>query len=733
MVGPFRIDRLIGRGGAGEVYLAHRTGAGFEQQVAIKLLRPEAADRMALFDAERRMLATLEHPGIARLIDGGLAPDGRAFMAMDYVDGVDIVRWCAEHKAELDTRLALFEQVCEAVAYAHRRLVVHRDIKPSNIMIDSQGRPRLLDFGVARLLEAASDEQAGAVPILTPEYAAPEQLENLPTTTAADVYGLGAVLFELLSGRGAWRFEDAPMPVILRRLLHDDPPVPSKVAAERPDAPVTPRALAGDLDAIVLKAMRGNPTERYESVAALADDLKRYRTSLPVRAREGTGLYLTQRFVRRHRWGVAATTAGALAVLVGAGGVAWQARQAAVERDIARAQAARAEAVNTSVRLMFSNASESGVGGAITAKDLLTTSSARLLKHIDPADLDQAAVVQSLAELNILIDDPVASETLLEQALAKGVGRNDPVATAHMRLTLAGPKTAIGKFDEARRLLAQADAVWRTDPARYRKEQQEAVGTEAYIRRLQGDRAGGIKLLLDNMPAAELAFASDGEELLGRYSNLITHLIESGRLDEADHWLAHADGAARRSGLEHSPTGLNLLLAHGGLASRRQDMAGAERFLRQASTLRRELYGPSVTLAVDLLNLGRVVMVLGRPGEAATMLEAAHTMALQRLGPSAVPTVTIELAQVDAFCALKRPDEAEPILAHVDGLSRGDPNSMLRGLYFRGLGFVRVRQHRYPQAKAALDQAEAIFRALGPAGAIQMVDIATLRGIMSKG
>jgi tetratricopeptide (TPR) repeat protein/predicted Ser/Thr protein kinase len=733
-IGAFRIERLIGRGGAGEVYLAKRREADFEQQVAIKLLRPETVSRMASFDAERRVLSVLEHPGIARLIDGGLTPDGRAFMAMEYVDGTDIVSWCKQASASLQTRLTLFEQVCDAVAYAHRRLIVHRDLKPSNIMVDREGRVRLLDFGVARIIETSGQVQTGTVPFLTPEYAAPEQLENRPPTTSADVYGLGAVLFELLTGRGPWRFDDTPLPTVLRRLLHDDPPVPSRAAAETPNAPIPPRRLEGDLDAIILKAMRRNPAERYESVAALSDDLARHLSLQPVKAREGSSLYLAQRFIRRHRWGVAATAAGVAAILIGAGGVAWQARATAVERDIARAEAARAEAVNQSVSLMFRNATDSGRGGSATAKELLDDSTTQLLAQIDPKDASQSSVVLALAELYSVIDDTRAAESLLDQALAKGVGRTDTVATANLKLQLASVKAGMSKFDDARRLLAESNAVWRTDPDRFRIQQQESVAAEAYMRRLQGDRNGGLKLLLDAMPEAEKAYAGNSRELVTRYANLVLHLMEADRLKEADALLTRAEAAAAKGGVRRSSAQINLLQLRGGLASRKGDFGSARRYLQQAVDLRRELYGPSTALAIDLLNLGRTVMVLGEPEQALGIFEEAQPMAARYLGAESFPVMMISLSRIDALCALHRPDDAEPILAQAERLGRTyEANSLQRGLLHRARAFIRIEQGRNAEARADLDAAEAIYKKQGPAGETFLVDVGTLRTRLPKG
>lgn len=730
-VGAFEIERLIGRGGAGEVYLASRREADFEQRVAVKLLRPEAVDRMSLFDAERRLLATLEHPGIARLIDGGLAPDGRAYMAMEYVEGRDIAKWCEADRPDLETRLELFDQICEAVAYAHRRLVVHRDLKPSNILIDGDGRVRLLDFGVARLVETTSGAQTGTLPILTPEYAAPEQLENRPPTTAGDVYSLGAVLFEILVGRGPWGFDGAAMPVVLRRLLHDDPTPPSKAVAGQVDAPAPAARLKGDLDAIVLKAMRRNPAERYEDVAALADDVRRSRDNRPVRAREGTGLYLAQRFVRRNRWSVAAASAALFAVVVGSSGIAWQARATAVERDIARAEAARAQAVNQSVSLMFRNASESGQGESATAKELLATSSAQLLKQIDPNDPDQAAVVLSLAELYILLDDHAAADSLLQQALAKGVARADPVNLARLRLQLAAPKSAMGQFDDARRLLAQAAPIWAAEPERFRRERLEAISLEASIRRQQGDRESALAMLLASLPEAEEALGDDSRELLIRYNNLILHLIEANRLEDAEGILTRAEAVAKRTGAQRSSPALNLILWRGGLASRRGDQEGAERYFRQVADLRRELYGPSTSLAMDLLNLGKIVSARGRPDEGLALMTEAHALATENLGAKAVPTMLINLARVDALCALDRPEEAEPILRDVQQIATvGGDRSLHAGLLHRGRAFVRLRQGRMSEARTELDRAAAIFTGLGPAGEAHMVDVQTLRTLL---
>ncbi len=255
IIGEFAIDAYLGRGGMGEVYLAHRTTADFVQKVAIKLLRTEASDRAQLFARERRLLAGLNHPNIARLIDGGVAADGRPYMVMDYIDGQSIDAFVGEHQTDLPTRLKLFRDICAAVAYAHAHLVVHRDLKPSNIMIDDEGSVKLLDFGIAKLIDGDLPSADTTQAMLTPDYAAPEQLGGEQVTVATDIYALGAVLFQLLTGASPWQQASGSVPTMVRRILREDVPLPSRIAA-RGDGAVRARAISGDLDVSALKAMR---------------------------------------------------------------------------------------------------------------------------------------------------------------------------------------------------------------------------------------------------------------------------------------------------------------------------------------------------------------------------------------------------------------------------------------------------------------------------------------------
>ena len=347
--GVWRIERELGRGGMGAVYLATRADGQFEQRVALKVVKRgmDSAEIVRRFRAERQILARLDHPNIARLVDGGTAPppDGRPWLALDYVEGEPITRTAEQRGLDVTARVLLFEQVCEAVRYAHQNLVVHRDLKPSNILVTPSGEVKLLDFGIAKVLhgqaEDGTTDTAFGSRALTPEYGAPEQVRGESVTTKTDVYALGAVLYELLTGRRAHNLPDRSLPEVLRVVCEVEPLRPSLAAG-----PKVARVLAGDLDTIILKALQKEPARRYESVEALLDDLRRYRTGLPVRARPDSRRYRFGKFVRRYR---VAVTAAAIAVLALVGGLAaalWQAQSA-------RHEAARAKQVKDVAVRMF--------------------------------------------------------------------------------------------------------------------------------------------------------------------------------------------------------------------------------------------------------------------------------------------------------------------------------------------------------------------------------------------
>jgi eukaryotic-like serine/threonine-protein kinase len=359
-VGAWRLTERLGEGGMGVVYLGERDDGAFAQKVAVKLLRPGTVSGPLLrrFHAERATLARLEHPNVARLLDGGTTATGLPYLVMEHVDGLPIDAWCDERRLDVPARLRLFLQVCEAVQHAHRHLVVHRDLKPSNILVDEHGNAKLLDFGIAAFLpgsDLATTRLTRAQQLVfTPEYASPEQIRGEPVSTATDVYALGLLLYELLVGRLPYPAAGATLGELARLVCEVEPERAStavvrlgaseasggtgavSVAASRVTTPRRlRRRLRGDLDNVLTMALRKEPERRYPSVERFAEDIRRHLAGLPVSARPERLLYLTGKFVRRHRVAVAASLLAALGLLGGLATAAWQARVAERQRALA--------------------------------------------------------------------------------------------------------------------------------------------------------------------------------------------------------------------------------------------------------------------------------------------------------------------------------------------------------------------------------------------------------------
>lgn len=452
----YRLLHLLGRGGMGAVYLAERRFAGGSQQVALKLLDPGAwpeADAARRLASEARILARLSHRHIARLLDAGRLQDGRPFLAMEYVEGERIDRWCDARALPLAERLRLFLKVCDAVEYAHRHLVIHRDLKPSNILVDAGGEPRLLDFGIARLLDGAADAPTGtAHHALTLSYASPEQIRNEPLSTASDVWQLGVVLYELVSGVRPFPVSAAPL-AVSHAILSGEPAPPGR-------APGRKRAVPVDVDAIVMKAMRSAPGDRYASVAELAADLRRFLASRPVHARRGRWWYRLRRFVGRHRAGVAVGVAF-VALLAGfAAAREEQLRAAQRERD-------RAQAMVEFMQGLFEDADPSRTrGNRITVAEALDLGVARLEAGpaLEPAT--RAALLVSIGRGYTALDMghhavPLLREAdaLLAQAGAPMLERGRTKAALRRAYSMAlDTASAIAAGREAIELLRRAGA-----------------------------------------------------------------------------------------------------------------------------------------------------------------------------------------------------------------------------------------------------------------------------------
>ena len=378
-VGPYQPDRLLGRGGTGAVYLAHRADGQFEQTVAIKLIDLPLATELfrERFRQERQILAELQHPYIARLVDGGVTPQGDLYLVMEYVDGIPVHRFCEERRLSGPQRIALFMRVCEAVQFAHQNFVVHRDLKPDNILVAEDGTPRLLDFGTAKLLSpslAGSDTKLTreGYQSFTPQYASPEQVLGNPITTASDTYSLGVLLYLLLTGTVPYERKELTTAEMLRVICEEPPRRPGQEAGSR-------KRLDADLEAILLMALRKEPQERYLTAEQLASDLRAYLEGLPVAARRGTLRYRAGKFIRRRRFSVAAAALLAASVVAGVAGVLWQARVANTERGKAEARSADLRQLSNSLLSELDEAIKQ-LPGSTGAQKLLVT---RVLEHLD--------------------------------------------------------------------------------------------------------------------------------------------------------------------------------------------------------------------------------------------------------------------------------------------------------------------------------------------------------------
>lgn len=480
-LGPYRLLRKIGSGGMGTVYLARREDEHYERDVAIKVLRSGLASTEAVhrFIAERQILARLEHPNIARLYDGGSTEDGRPYLVMELIEGVPVDEYCDRHRLTVNQRLTLFQKICAAVQYAHQNLLVHRDLKPGNILVTPEGEPKLLDFGIAKRLtpetDGALDETRTGLRLLTPSYASPEQVRGEAITTASDVYSLGVVLYELLTGRRPSQFSAEPPYDIERAICEQEPERPSvalvrpvppdaeEIAHARRTGPQTlARRLRGDLDNIVLMALRKEPQRRYGSAAQLALDLDKHLQDLPVTARPDTLRYRTRKLVRRHR---AAFVGLAAMILLVAGFVASliaQGRQLAQERD--KARYALSFLVDT-----FQQADPYRTRGEdLTAREILDQGAARISRELTGQPDVQAAVMDAIGTVDLGLGRYEAAEPLLTQALA-------------LRRQVFGPDSL--EVAESLEHLAQL-----------RNERSDMVGAETHLRqalairrRRQGD------------------------------------------------------------------------------------------------------------------------------------------------------------------------------------------------------------------------------------------------------
>lgn len=528
-IGPYKILREVGHGGMGAVYLALRDDEHYRQEVAIKLIKPGlggAAIRRR-FRNEMQILADLNHPNIARLLDGGETSDGLPYLVMEYVGGNPINLYCDEHKLSTIQRLKLFCTVCSAVQYAHQHLVIHRDIKPGNILVTGDGLPKLVDFGIAKLLDpdrpaSPADATATAMRLMTPEYASPEQISGLSVTTASDVYSLGVVLYELLSGRHPYRFKSRLPHEVAQAICDNDPARPSAAIRKRDELkntdddvslthtspqgvgvgeePKLRKRLRGDLDTIVLMAMRKEPERRYASVEQFAEDVRRHLEGLPVRARADAFGYRAGKFIRRQKVALAAATLIALTLLFGIITTAWEAR-------VARAERARAERRFNEVRQLANSFvfevhdAVSNLPGSTAARSLIVQ---RGLRYLD-----------SLAQ-------DAGNDRGLQRELAAAY---EKLGVVQYTPSVAHLGDLPGAMQSHRKAVALREALVAADPANldYRRELMDSYWFMATLLGAEGDLPQELAILRQQLPLRERLAAADPTNFVDGYNHAGTY------------------------------------------------------------------------------------------------------------------------------------------------------------------------------------------------------------------
>ncbi|HEY4215263.1 MAG TPA: serine/threonine-protein kinase [Steroidobacteraceae bacterium] len=639
-LGVWRIVGRIGRGGMGEVFEARRTAGDFEQRAAIKVLQREAIAEQERFHFERRVLARLEHPGIARLLDGATMSDGRPYMVMEYVAGRQIIDYCNSTGASLETRLSLFAQVCDAVAYAHSHLIVHRDLKPSNILVTADGRVKLLDFGVAKLLgplDSSVTLAAHHAP-LTPLWAAPEQLLGKSVTTATDTFALGLLLFQLLTGTHPWPASSG-MPIVqaARSILNRVAPRASDAAeasARRGvEPPVMPARIQGDLDAVVAKALREEPQQRYATVAELKLDVERFLRNDPVEARSGARLYVLGRLLRRYRLAAAGLAIVLLSLAVGIGVAGFQARRAALERDIARRDAAREEAVRYSLTRLFRAAITDQGDKPATARNMIDSSAQRVLSEYRDQPRLAGQLVLTLADLYGALEDVEGAGSLLEGFLADAVSA-DPAVIADARQKLANIEFLRGNVPHSSELLGQAERFWATAPQAYREERLEGLGIRAKIQRAQGDLEGAIRASRSAIAERIALSGKDNRETAVLYNSLAITLMSANRLQEALEAYRNTVSIYRAAGLENDLDTQVVLANIGTLELRIGHLDVAEQELKSAYEKERAIAGDSAAVAAAMGYYGRTLYIRNDSHRAVPVLQQAAAIATKYAGAS---------------------------------------------------------------------------------------------------
>ena len=661
-LGPWELRELIGSGGMGDVWSATRSDGLYAGRAAVKMLRVTSRDPAlaamiaARFAHEGELLARLTHPHIAQLLDAGFAGEGTRYLVLEYVPGLRIDHWCDARKLDVPARLALLLQVCDAVAFAHANLIVHRDLKPANILVTDAGHVKLLDFGVAKLLEDAPDAgeltRLGAAG-LTPEYAAPEQISGKPVTVATDVYALGVLMFVLLSGQRPYGATNASAAQLARAIVEAEPrrlcadtvaPVAARdraeVAAARSTSPQRLRQqLRGDLEHIVAKALRKRPSERYASVQALADDIGRFLRNESVSAQAPTFAYLSRKFVRRHRVGVAGGVLVAIAIAAGVSATLWQARKAREQAALARAEAANANAIKDYLLSVFNT---TGVGDGKTTQD---TSARELLQQ--------------------------GGKRLLEDK------QLTPAVRLELLATIGGLQNNLGLIDAAEPLERQAVVLAREAFGPQSEQYARALVLRALSLTQLGQPKESDALALEAIAIIENQHLQSNEVYPIALYRLGANAVQAGKLSQGIAFLKRSVAAFEA----YQPRHAMRSIAHrwlGNAYSQLDDFSGAERELRRSVALSAELVQlRDFGIGAGHYGLGQAFLHAGRFGDAETELQQALEIFNSTLGPRHRLGAVVRSELAMAQHQLGRVDAARATLAAAQDIAEADASRQI--------------------------------------------------------
>ena len=726
VVGAFRLIEEIGRGGMGTVWRAERIDGQFEQSVAIKLIRSgwNAAEMIGRFRAERQILANLNHPNIAHLIDGGVTDDELPWLALEYVEGTDLRTYCDEHQLGIDARLKLFLTVCAAVTHAHAHLVVHRDLKPSNLMVNRRGEVKLLDFGIAKLVDNDASH-ASLQRVFTPEYAAPEQVRGEVVTTAVDVYALGLLLYELLTGRRPYKVKNSTPAAYERAILDQEPTRPSIAFADDADpADLVARAaqremspqqlrreLRGDLDAIILKALRKQPEQRYASVAEFAADIENHLQRLPVAARRGGWRYRSSRFLRRHALAAILASIAVAALIAGLAISLWQANEAGLQRDRALSESAKSQQTLQFLLDVFRSADPAMTKGEkITAEELLKSGAERAehYQFSDPAV--HFDLLMAMGEAYLGIGASKDAFQLFERALDVQTTRLPTAMDKRVHaLTLLARsqddlKGAEAHLDEATRLLP-ADA-------RDSELAADLAVTRGINRMSQGDITGAIEdmsrgtaLFLKLRGAADDTTASSAITLSWAYDDQDRHA-------EARAMLEPIVTALRASDATNPVRLADALDALANTYGTSAEAAAASQMRKDALDITRRVYGNTHGyVGIRLNNLSFSLMRShDYAGANAAMKEAIDVRkALEPAGSRQLGTSFNNLATTEY--ALGHWAEAERLWKQALEIRRKGADTTDAAYTLTGLAGAQREQSNLREARTNINEALTLLRA----------------------